>query len=93
MPWRLVTAIVPPDRTTSIREERTMEEILISDAELVDDAIDEELAIRTWRAEQLRRLGVPSTLAETFAGLVDWHKVAALVAGGCPPELALEIAR
>jgi hypothetical protein len=49
--------------------------------------------IHAWRAEQLGRLGLPRVLAETFAGLVDWHEIAALVARGCPPELALEIAR
>ena len=32
-------------------------------------------------------------VAETFAGLVDWHEVAGLVGRGCSPELALEIAR
>jgi hypothetical protein len=70
-----------------------MEPILISDAELVEDAIDEELLIHAWRAEQLHRLGLSRALAETFAGLVDWHEIAALVGRGCPPELALEIAR
>jgi hypothetical protein len=70
-----------------------MERILIADADLVEDATDEELSIQTWRAEQLRRLGLSRILAETFAGLVDWHDVAALVARGCSPELALEIAR
>jgi hypothetical protein len=70
-----------------------MEPILISDAELVEDMTDEELLIQAWCAEQLRRLGLPNTLAERFAGLVDWHEIAALVARGCPPELALEIAR
>ena len=70
-----------------------MERILISDADLGEDATDEDLAIQTWRAEQLRRLGLSYILAETFAGLVDWHEVAALVARGCAPELALEIAR
>jgi hypothetical protein len=93
MPPSLVAAIVPLDRTTSIREERTMEPILISDTELVEDTTDEELMIQAWRAEQLRRLGLSRILAETFAGLVDWHEVAALVARGCSPELALEIAR
>src|SRR2546430_13103371 len=39
---------------------------------------DEELLIHAWRAEQLRHLGFPRTLAETFAGLVDWHEIAAL---------------
>jgi hypothetical protein len=38
-------------------------------------------------------LGLPRALAETFAGLVDWHEIAALVARGCPPNLALEIVR
>jgi hypothetical protein len=91
MPRRSFAAIVPLDRTTSIRE-RTMQPIPISDAEPVEHATAEELAIHAWRAEQLRRLGLSSTLAETFAGLVDWHDIAALVARGCPPELALEIA-
>jgi hypothetical protein len=48
---------------------------------------------RAWRAEQLRRLGVPSILAETFADDVDWHALAALIERGCPLGLALEIAR
>jgi hypothetical protein len=69
-----------------------MEPILISDTELVDHAVDEELLTQAWRAEQLRRLGVSGILAEMFAGLVDWHEVAALVASGCSPELALKIA-
>jgi hypothetical protein len=81
-----------PDRTTSIREE-TMEPILLSDAELVEDTTDKGLLIHAWRAEQLRHLGFPHMLAETFAGLVDWHEIAALVARGCSPELALEIVR
>ena len=34
-----------------------------------------------------------SAVEQTFAALVDWHEVAALVARGCPPDLALEIAR
>jgi hypothetical protein len=70
-----------------------MEPILMSDTEPVEDTTDEELVIHAWRAEQLGRLGLPRVLAETFAGLVDWHEIAALVARGCPPELALEIAR
>jgi hypothetical protein len=36
---------------------------------------------------------VPRILAETFAGRVDWQEIAELVARGCTPELALEIAR
>ena len=70
-----------------------MKPILISVSELVEDTADEELLIQAWRAEQLRRLGLSRAVADTFAALVDWHEVAALVAQGCSPELALEIAR
>ena len=72
-----------------------MEPILIpiSDADLVPDAPDEELSIQAWRTEQLEHLGLSRTLAETYADLVDWHEIAALVAHGCPLELALEIVR
>ena len=70
-----------------------MEPILFSDAELLEDTSEEELLIHAWRAEQLRHLGIPHALAETFAGLVDWHEIAALVARGCPPCLAFEIVR
>jgi hypothetical protein len=70
-----------------------MEPILTSDAELVEDTTDEELLIHAWRVEQLQRLGLPRILAETCAELVDWHEIAELIARGCTPELALEIAR
>ena len=30
---------------------------------------------------------------DTNHGRVDWHEIAALVARGCPPRRALEIAR
>lgn len=70
-----------------------MEPILISDTALVEDTTDEELSIHAWRAEQLRRLGLSGILALAFARDVDWHEVEALVARGCPPELAFEIAR
>jgi hypothetical protein len=93
MPERLIAAIVPRAEQTSIREERTMEPILISDAELVEDATDEELLIHAWRVEQLQGLGLPRILAETFAELVDWHEISDLVKRGCAPELALEIVR
>jgi hypothetical protein len=70
-----------------------MEPTVFSDTELVEDVGDEEIAIHAWKVEQLHRLGVPHVLSVAFAGLVDWHEIAALVARGCPPELALEIAR
>jgi len=49
--------------------------------------------LRDWGAEQLRRLGLPSILAETFADDVDWHALSALIERGCPLGLALEIVR
>ena len=70
-----------------------MEPIVYSDTELADGMTDEEWTVQSWRAEQLRRLGLSHIVAETFAGLVDWHEIAALVRRGCPPELALEIVR
>jgi hypothetical protein len=71
-----------------------MEPILFSDNEVVEDTYDEEaLSLHNWRVEQLRRLGVSRKLAEKHAESVDWHEMAELVARGCPPELALEIAR
>jgi hypothetical protein len=60
------------------------------DEETVDD---EELLVHEWRAEQLRRLGLPRILADGFADLVDWHVLASLVERGCPAGLALEIVR
>lgn len=53
----------------------------------------EELRVHEWRAEQLRRIGLPRPTADAFAAHVDWHEVAALIRRGCPPSLALEIAR
>jgi hypothetical protein len=55
--------------------------------------VRETLVVREWRAEQLRRLGVPSGLAETFADDVDWHALSKLIDRGCPLGLALEIVR
>jgi class 3 adenylate cyclase len=68
-----------------------MEPILMPADELEEPA--EERLVREWRSEQLRRLGLPRVLAETFADLVDWHALAALIERGCSPELALEIIR
>jgi hypothetical protein len=69
-----------------------MEPTLITVNELGSDA-EEELLVRAWRVEQLRRLGLPRILAEAFGDLVDWHALAELVEHGCSPELALEIVR
>ena len=70
-----------------------MEPMLMPAYDLDDDAADEELLVHEWRTEQLRRLGLPGILAETFADFVDWHALAGLVERGCSPQLALEIVR
>lgn len=58
------------------------------------EAIDPDgLRVHNWRAEQLKRLGIPAALAEISADHVDWHQVARLVQRGCPPQLALRIVR
>jgi len=54
---------------------------------------DEELLVHDWRVERLTRIGVPGALAEVYADHLDWHEVARLVQRGCPPQLALRIAR
>jgi hypothetical protein len=53
---------------------------------------DEDLLVHNWRVTRLTRLGVPGSLAEVYADRVDWHQVARLMQGGCPPRLALRIA-
>jgi hypothetical protein len=68
-------------------------ETMLMPAEELDQKAQEIRRVRAWRVEQLRRLGLASTVAEAFADLVDWHALAALVDRGCPPELALEIVR
>jgi hypothetical protein len=74
-----------------------MEPMLPTVDDLDDDIpevrTDEDILIYEWRAEQLRRLGLPAPQAYAFAELVDWHEIAALVDCGCPPKLALEIVR
>lgn len=70
-----------------------MEPRLFLDIETVESSRDAELLIQSWQEEQLRRLGLSRLLAELFAPLVDWHEMAALVARGCPPLLAVEIVR
>jgi hypothetical protein len=55
--------------------------------------VGEEWRVHVWRAERLRRLGLPRLHAEVFADLVDWHAVADLVARGCPASVAVKIVR
>jgi hypothetical protein len=69
-----------------------MNETVIPPEDLDVDA-GEILVVREWRAEQLRRLGLPSILAETFADDLDWHALSAVIERGCPLGLALEIVR
>ena len=51
----------------------------------------DEQSVHEWRVTQLKRLGIPGVLAEADADRIDWHKIAALVRLGCPPQLALRI--
>ena len=68
-------------------------ESIATHTEGLDRGDREALAVRAWRTEMLRRLGLPYILAETFADLVDWHAVADLVERGCSLSLALDIVR
>jgi len=68
-------------------------ELIVMSTEDLDDRTKEAVLDHEWRTEQLRRLGLPRSLAETFADLVDWHALALLIERGCTPELALEIVR
>jgi hypothetical protein len=53
----------------------------------------DDMLVHNWRVSQLTRLGVPGPLAEIYADRIDWHQIARLVQGGCPPRLALRIVR
>ena len=59
-----------------------------TDPNVID--LDESL-VHDWRVSQLKRLGIPGPLAETYADRIDWHQIARLVQRGCPPRLALRI--
>jgi hypothetical protein len=58
-----------------------------------DDIGHDEPSVHNWRVSQLKRLGVPGSLAEIYADRIDWHQIARLVKNGCPPQLALRIVR
>ena len=53
----------------------------------------DEPSVHNWRVSQLKRLGIPASLAEIYADRIDWHQIARLVKDGCPPQLALRIVR
>jgi len=58
------------------------------------EAVDyEKLLVHNWRVARLTGLGIPGSLAEVDADHLDWHQLARLVQLGCPPRLALRIAR
>lgn len=59
----------------------------------IEDQTDEDLHVHRWRAAQLERLGIPGWLADMVADHIDWHEIAALVARGCSPRLAVDIVR
>jgi hypothetical protein len=63
------------------------------DIELMAETMSEESRVNAWRVEQLAKLGLSLPIADAVADAVDWHDIARLVQDGCPPELALEIAR
>jgi hypothetical protein len=89
-----VPAIVHPDRYRRVSGgEMIQQTLILEEEEIVESSKDEELLIQSWRAEQLERLGLSRLIAQLFAGVVDWHEIAALVARGCPPLLAVEIVR
>jgi hypothetical protein len=54
---------------------------------------DKDRPVHAWRVSQLTRLGIPGSLAESYADHLDWHQIARLVRRGCPPLLALRIVR
>ena len=68
-------------------------ESTLTHLEEIGDESEEDLLVNAWRAEQLVCLGLHPIVAKTFADVVDWHALEALVDRGCEPELALEIVR
>ena len=56
-------------------------------------ADEEELLVHSWRVARLTQLCIPRAVAEAEADRLDRHQVARLVQHGCPPRLALRIAR
>src|SRR2546429_9954582 len=75
--------------TQATRKDRLMELISTAQGDDLDHSVMEALRVRAWRAEQLRRLGLPHMLADTFADLFDWHTLPGLIERGGPPALAL----
>jgi hypothetical protein len=56
----------------------------------VPDVIDhDESPVHNWRVSQLKRLGIPGLLAETYADRIDWHQVARRPPGQVPQQRRL----
>ena len=60
-----------------------MEPLVIPTEEL-DHKDRETRNVRAWRVEQLRSLGLPYVLADSFADRLDWHALASRL--GCMPK-------
>jgi hypothetical protein len=88
----LAIGMVPQKVPAADSEDGTMEPTLMPQIEL-DERRDEHLLVHEWHTEQLQSIDLATLLAERFAGVIDWHEVAALAERGCSPELALEIVR
>jgi hypothetical protein len=73
-----------------MERERVIEQVIEAAEPTYDE---EEQLVFDWQLERLEQLGVSRIKATLFAGLVDWHEIAALVARGCSPDLAIEIVR
>jgi hypothetical protein len=87
----IVTAPYSDGRRSNVMERQRLIEQVLEMSEC--EPTDEEQLVIEWRLEQLEKLGVSRIKAALFAGFVDWHQIAALVARGCSPELAIEIVR
>jgi hypothetical protein len=75
------------------RNDRRIQYLRVREPIMMTHPVDDELLVHNWRVERLTRIGVPGALAEVYADHLDWHDVARLVQRGCPPQLALRIAR
>ena len=77
----------------NVRQSKPGEELMepLTITEDIDQKGEETRRVREWRVEQLRSLGLPFILAESFADRIDWHALADLVDRGCPLHLAIDI--
>jgi hypothetical protein len=68
-----------------------VDDVGILDVEL--RGLERELAVVSWRAERLRRLGYARAEAERLAfSSIDIHALEDLVGRGCPLDTAVRIA-